>query len=73
VAANAHPGLCATCIHAKTIQNDRGSVFWLCEAHKTRPDLPRYPRLPVVRCPVYAPHNPTTTPADQTNTTGQTN
>jgi hypothetical protein len=47
------PGLCAHCIHARTIQNDRGSVFWLCEASKFNPKLSKYPRMPVSKCEEY--------------------
>ncbi|HNB53065.1 MAG TPA: hypothetical protein PK530_14040, partial [Anaerolineales bacterium] len=51
------PGLCASCTHARTVQNDRGSVFWLCEASKFNPRLLKYPRLPVFKCPAYQPEN----------------
>lgn len=47
------PGLCASCTYARTIQNDRGSVFWLCEASKFNPRLAKYPRLPVLTCEEY--------------------
>jgi hypothetical protein len=43
-------GLCATCAHARVIENDRGSRFYFCELSKTDPRFPRYPRLPVVAC-----------------------
>jgi hypothetical protein len=43
-------GLCETCAHAKVIENDRGSTFYLCERSKTDARFPRYPRLPVVAC-----------------------
>jgi len=47
--ASVAPGLCATCHHGRRITSARGSVFWLCRQGA----LPRYPRLPVVRCPEY--------------------
>ncbi len=47
------PGLCAFCTHARTIQNDRASVFWLCEASKFNPRLSKYPRLPIFKCEEY--------------------
>lgn len=46
-------GLCATCIHARRLESDRGSVFWLCELSATDPRFPKYPRLPVVACAGY--------------------
>ena len=45
------PGLCGRCRHARTITSRRGSMFWLCDRSGRDPDYPRYPRLPVVRCP----------------------
>ena len=48
-----YPGLCARCTRARLIRNERGSRFWLCEAHKTNPDLPKYPPLPVLHCPEF--------------------
>jgi hypothetical protein len=44
-------GLCAGCRHAHLIETGRGSTFVLCERSRTDPRFPRYPRLPVVRCP----------------------
>ena len=48
-------GLCATCRHARKIQSDRGSVFFLCKLSETDPTFPKYPRLPVLSCPGYHP------------------
>lgn len=48
-----HAGLCATCAHAHVIQNRRGSRFHLCERSREDASFPRYPRLPVLRCPGY--------------------
>ncbi len=44
------PGLCPTCMHAKEMRNDRGSLFLLCVRSKTDPLYPKYPRLPVLQC-----------------------
>ncbi len=48
-------GLCSTCIHAKEMRNDRGSVFLLCLLSRTDARYPKYPRLPVLRCEGYEP------------------
>ena len=45
-----NPGLCSRCLHARIIENRRGSRFYLCELSQTDPRFPRYPRLPVLRC-----------------------
>jgi len=44
-------GLCATCRHARTIRNARGSIFHLCCRAETDERFARYPRLPVLLCP----------------------
>ena len=47
-------GLCDSCRHQRLVHNTRGSTFSLCERSKLEPDrYPRYPRLPVERCPGY--------------------
>jgi hypothetical protein len=43
-------GLCAVCRHARTIENRRGSRFWLCAMSRVDSRFPRYPPLPVLRC-----------------------
>jgi hypothetical protein len=49
-------GLCDSCRHQRLVPNTRGSVFSLCERSRTEPDeFPRYPRLPVFRCPGFEP------------------
>jgi len=59
-------GLCATCIHAKPMHNDRGSAFLLCLLSKTDPGYPKYPRLPVLRCEGFTPSSgPVGTPPAQ--------
>ena len=47
------PGLCGFCLHARRIKNDRDNIFLLCQAHKRYPEMPRYPRLPVLNCDVF--------------------
>ena len=54
-------GLCTTCIHAKQMTNDRGSVFLLCLLSKSDPRFPKYPRLPVLRCEGYNAKPPAST------------
>lgn len=44
-------GLCQRCIHARRIPSSRGSMFYLCGLSEVDSSFPRYPRLPVVRCP----------------------
>jgi hypothetical protein len=56
------PGLCGDCRHARTTGNRRGSVFYLCRRAETDARFPRYPALPVLRCPGHEPNpeaNPT--------------
>ncbi len=44
-------GLCATCVHARSVVSSRGSEFLLCGRSETDPRYPKYPPLPVLRCP----------------------
>jgi len=45
-------GLCNGCLHQQIVRNTRGSVFSLCQRSRAEPErFPRYPRLPVHRCP----------------------
>ena len=46
-------GLCDSCAHQKIVRSGRGSVFSMCLRHKTDDRFPKYPRLPVERCPGY--------------------
>jgi hypothetical protein len=48
-------GLCNLCAHQRVVRTGRGSVFSLCERHKTDPAFPKYPRLPVVECRGFEP------------------
>jgi hypothetical protein len=46
--------LCYSCIHQQLVRNTRGSVFSLCRRSRDEPErFPRYPRLPVLKCPGY--------------------
>ncbi|MGH9738270.1 MAG: hypothetical protein ACRD4X_06735 [Candidatus Acidiferrales bacterium] len=47
-------GLCADCVHARRIESDRGSVFYLCGLSARDPAYPKYPALPVIRCKGYS-------------------
>ncbi|MEY2441964.1 MAG: hypothetical protein QOJ46_1390 [bacterium] len=46
-------GLCDRCRHQKVIRNTRGSSFSLCRRARDDDRYPKYPRLPVLRCPGY--------------------
>jgi hypothetical protein len=48
-----HPGLCQDCVHARRIESDRGSVFFLCRLALTDGRFKKYPRLPVLTCSGY--------------------
>lgn len=52
------PGLCESCRHQKLIRNTRGSTFSMCERSKTDERYPKYPRLPVERCPGWEKRGP---------------
>ena len=47
-------GLCATCRYRRIVAGAR-STFYMCERSFTDSRFPRYPPLPVVRCPGYEP------------------
>jgi hypothetical protein len=47
------PGLCEECIHARRIESDRGSIFFLCQLALTDNRFKKYPRLPVLSCAGY--------------------
>jgi hypothetical protein len=49
------PGLCGACRHSRRIETARGSIFRLCGRSATDRRFPRYPALPVLRCPGYEP------------------
>lgn len=51
-------GLCAACQHVKPVRSAKGSLFVLCDYAKIDPRFPKYPTLPVLRCPAFQPHSP---------------
>ena len=48
-------GLCDTCRHQKVIRNTRGSSFSMCLRAREDDRYPKYPPLPVMRCPGHEP------------------
>jgi hypothetical protein len=46
-------GLCWECRWARRVTSGRGSVFFLCRRAEADPRYPKYPPLPVRRCPGY--------------------
>jgi len=44
------PGLCASCLHARTNVTRRGTAYLRCERANWDERLVRYPRLPVREC-----------------------
>ena len=46
-------GLCADCVHARRVESDRGSVFFLCQLALTDSRFKKYPPLPVLSCAGY--------------------
>jgi hypothetical protein len=44
-------GLCDSCRHQKLIRTGRGSEFSMCLRSKDDDRYPKYPRVPVARCP----------------------
>ena len=44
-------GLCDRCSHQRVIRNTRGSSFSMCERYRSDSRYPKYPSLPVVKCP----------------------
>jgi hypothetical protein len=45
--------LCLDCAHARRIESERGSIFYLCELAVVNPAFRKYPALPVVICSGY--------------------
>ena len=46
-------GLCATCAHVQVVRSSKASTFYLCRLSEVDTRFPRYPALPVRRCPGY--------------------
>jgi len=44
-------GLCSRCAHRREVPGRRGALYLLCRRSAQDRSYPRYPRLPVVRCP----------------------
>jgi hypothetical protein len=53
-------GLCDTCRHQRIVRNTRGGAFSMCERAKFDERFPKYPRLPVERCPGWERRDPAT-------------
>jgi hypothetical protein len=53
VEERARVGLCTACRQGRRVVSAKGSSFWLCERSRTDQGFPKYPRLPVIRCPGY--------------------
>jgi hypothetical protein len=53
-------GLCSSCLNARRIASDRGSVFIMCKVSAIDPAFPKYPRLPVLSCSAYSPGSEST-------------
>jgi hypothetical protein len=51
--AQPRAGLCADCVHARSVESARGSIFLLCELSRSDPRFTKYPRLPVLSCTGY--------------------
>jgi hypothetical protein len=49
------PGLCGTCQHASVKGTNRGTTYLRCTRASWDDRLPRYPSLPVTRCPGFEP------------------
>jgi hypothetical protein len=48
-------GLCARCVHHRPVPTRRGMTYHRCALAETRPELERYPKLPVRSCRGYQP------------------
>ena len=51
----ARVGLCVRCVNVHVIENRRGSHFYRCRLADVDPAFRRYPPLPVISCPGFAP------------------
>lgn len=52
-------GLCSSCRNVRRITSAKGSVFYMCELSALNPAYAKYPQLPVISCPGYAPEDST--------------
>ena len=46
--------LCHRCRKLRLVHSGKGSTFLMCQA----PELPKYPRQPVLACPKFEPSDP---------------
>ena len=44
-------GLCEKCAFVRLVENERASIFYLCERSFEDPRYRKYPPLPVLTCP----------------------
>jgi hypothetical protein len=52
-------GLCDRCRYQQLVRTTRGPVYSLCRRSREEPErFPRYPRLPVLRCPGFVQRAP---------------
>jgi hypothetical protein len=49
----ARVGLCVECAHARKVESDRGTRFYMCGLAAVNPEFRKYPVLPVVLCSGY--------------------
>jgi hypothetical protein len=54
----ARVGLCAVCVHARSLKSAKGSEFWLCERSQSDSRFEKYPPLPVRACLGFTPPDP---------------
>lgn len=54
-ALGSDPGTCAACLHARVNLTRRGTAYLRCLRGSWDARLPRYPRLPVLRCVGFEP------------------
>lgn len=55
MSAQAAPGLCGDCRHARKLTSSSGTTFYQCLLAETDPRFPKWPRLPVLSCSDYEP------------------
>ena len=51
--ATGRVGLCVTCRTARVIPGARGTTYYLCELSAEDEAYPKYPSLPILKCPGY--------------------
>jgi hypothetical protein len=57
-------GLCESCANVRIVQSGKGSRFYLCRLSAVDPRFPKYPGIPVLRCPGYRPADHPAEPED---------